>query len=340
MDKGVTLTIGIPTYNGSAFIRDALDSVIRQISGELSSKVDILVSDNGSTDGTPGIIKSYQESQPVRIHYTRNDVNIGYDRNVDKLFKNASGKFIWILADDDVLTDGALLKILELLGTNPGLKAVMVNFDKYDRTLQHVTDRVVIDGDKYCRDAETFLRGAKARYNLVSSLIFNKSAWNEENIDHMFGSNFIHVYVLFRLLLRGDSYIVHEPLIKMRMGSENSGTDGDSLLSIALDSGAIIRSMRKMGHRPDIIRWLFRDVRKYTFRTITVAKLLGIKKKSIVAKKLVANHNGLAVWFKYLPIIYCPDSLFRRLYFFKKGISSKTRVIERSIKGCFKKVNW
>ena len=62
MSNNTTLTIGIPTYNGSAHIREALDSVISQITDDLKDRVDILISDNASTDGIDDIIKMYQSS--------------------------------------------------------------------------------------------------------------------------------------------------------------------------------------------------------------------------------------------------------------------------------------
>ena len=78
MAQATTVTIGIPTYNGSAYIREALDSVISQITDDLKHRVDILVSDNASTDGIGDIIKMYQASYPVKIEYSRNNTNIGY----------------------------------------------------------------------------------------------------------------------------------------------------------------------------------------------------------------------------------------------------------------------
>lgn len=337
MAGSVRLTIGIPTYNGAAYIRNALDSVIRQVSGELSSQVDILISDNASTDETPEIIKSYQESQSVRIQYSRNIQNVGFDRNVDMLFKNASGQYIWLLADDDSLKDGALPLILDLLKQHQHLKVVLVNFDQYDRKLEQLVDQVTISEDIYCHDADTFLRNAKERYNLVSSLIIDKAAWNAEDLSMGMGLSFIHVYALLKIILHSDSYIVQQSLVNMRMGSANSGTSGDALLRIALDSGSIIRSMRNMGYDPEIIQWLLKDARRYIYDTIPIAKLSGLKNRSIAIKRLVSIQNSPTLWLKWVPVIICPDVIFRKLYFAKKSISSKTRIIERKLKEFIKK---
>jgi len=337
MEQPTTLTVGIPTYNGSAYIREALDSVISQITDDLMHRVDILVSDNASTDGINDIIKMYQASYPVKIEYSRNNTNIGYDRNVDMLFKKASGKYVWLLGDDDVWKEGALLYVLKLLDTYPSIKAVQINFEHYDRKLERLVHYTEISEDSFCHDAETFLRKGKGKYGNLSSLVLSRAAWNAEDLSFGFGLKFIHVYGLMKILLRGDSYIVHEPLVKVRLVPPTYLTDGDSLLGIALDSGTIVHSMKKMGYDPSIIRWLIRDTRRYTFYTIPNAKLVGLKNKSIAARRLIKIHNSPALWLKWLPVIFCPDSIFKHLYPLKKRISSKTRNIERVLKGYLKK---
>lgn len=332
MINGATLTIGIPTYNGSAYIRSTLDSVIKQIPDDLKQRVDILVSDNASTDEIPEIVKAYQNSQSVRIQYSRNDTNVGYDRNVDMLFKKASGQYVWMLGDDDVLKDEAISQVLNILDLHHNLKVVQINFDCYDRKFENLLTPASKSVDLLCNDADSFLLHSNGRYGQVSSLVINKEAWNREDLTKGQGSNFIHVYALFRILLRGNSYIINRPLINIRMGSENFGTSGDSLLSIALSTGAIFNSLKELGYSSNMVKLLIKPARRYAYDTILIAKLAGLKNKRWAVKKLVGVYNGPLLWFKWIPVILCPDSIFKKLYFLKKGVSSKTRIIERKLK--------
>lgn len=147
-------------------------------------------------------------------------------------------------------------------------------------------------------------------------------------------------YVLFKIILSGDSYIEKQPLVKVRDGSEHfvKHGDGDALLRIALASGELYCSMKAMGYDPKIIRWHLRADRRYVYDAIPRAKLWGIKDKLAAAKKLVAVHNSPELWIRWIPLIFCcPDPIFRRLYVFKKGVSSKTRVIERTLKKLLRK---
>lgn len=338
MRDSTTLTIGIPTYNGSAYIRTALDSVTTQLDPALNTRVDILISDNGSTDETPGIISEYQKIHPdIRIHYSRNPVNLGYDKNVDMLFKKAAGRYVWLLADDDALKEDALRTAMRVLDSNDHLMAALVNFDTFDRALENVVTRSQPREDLLCHDAEAFLLNSNGSYGQVSSLILSRDAWNAEDLSYGFGSNFIHMFALFKILLRGDSYIINRPLLNVRLGSENFGTSGDALLSIALSTGALFNAMPAMGYGARIIRTLRSPARRYAYDTILIAKLLGIAHKAAIVKKLIATHNSPALWIKYIPIIFFPDAMFKRMYYIKKGISAKTRVWERVLKTWLKR---
>lgn len=341
MTTAPLLTIGIPTFNGARRIGHTLESVLKQLPKELESQVDILVSDNASTDDTSAIIQAFQARHSVRITYSKNNENLGYDRNVDMLFKKASGKYVWMLGDDDVLREGALQRVLALLKQHPGLKAVQVNFDKYDPALDHIVEQVQIPDDLYCDNAESFLLNSRGRYGAISALIIDRDAWNSEDVSGGVGTQVMHMWGLCKVLLNGDSFLIKEPLIKVRDGSQKavSHGDGDSLLTIALASGMLYHAMKDMGYSTKLVDWYLRDDRPYVYDAIPRAKFWGIKDKGSVARKLIHVHNSPVLWLKYMPIIYCPDAIFRKLYTFKKSVSSRTRGIERALKRLIRKTS-
>jgi glycosyltransferase involved in cell wall biosynthesis len=92
----VLVSIGLPIYNGAAHMRRALDSLLAQTHRNL----EIVISDNASTDDTTAICREYMARDP-RIVYSRNDVNIGGLRNFDKVVRLARGDyFMWAAHDD------------------------------------------------------------------------------------------------------------------------------------------------------------------------------------------------------------------------------------------------
>jgi putative sugar O-methyltransferase len=90
------LTIGMPVYNGAAKIAAALDSLLAQSFADF----DIVISDNGSTDGTPSVCEGYTARDP-RVRYVRQLKNLGPQMNFRfVLFEAHTPYFMWAAADD------------------------------------------------------------------------------------------------------------------------------------------------------------------------------------------------------------------------------------------------
>ena len=100
------VSICIPVFNGSAFIREAIDSALNQT----YQHIEIVISDNASTDDTPLIIKSFPNPQ---IKYFRNDINVGSIKNFNICLKKASGTFFLLLPHDDRLPLNAVQSYLD-----------------------------------------------------------------------------------------------------------------------------------------------------------------------------------------------------------------------------------
>lgn len=105
------LSICIPTYNRLADLKVCLVSVFGAIDAVgRKDTFEILVSDNASDDGTGDYIKSLTKySDSYNLIAWTNETNIGAIRNVKKLLGSASGKYVFMLTDDDYLMPNALL---------------------------------------------------------------------------------------------------------------------------------------------------------------------------------------------------------------------------------------
>ena len=112
----IKLSICIPTYNRAALIGKTLESIIAQATGD----VEIVVSDNASTDNTAEVIKGFTAKFP-RLVYVQQEINKGADANFMNVVSNASGEYCWLLGSDDVMKAGALRKVLEELSAAPAV---------------------------------------------------------------------------------------------------------------------------------------------------------------------------------------------------------------------------
>ena len=90
------VSIGVPVFNGENGLSVALDSLLDQDYPNL----EIIISDNASTDGTPEICKKYVEKDS-RVKYSRSDVNHGGIWNYNRVFQFSTGKYFMLAAHDD-----------------------------------------------------------------------------------------------------------------------------------------------------------------------------------------------------------------------------------------------
>lgn len=120
------LSICIPAYNGGAYLRNVLMALLPQ-AAMTGSLVEVVVSDDGSSDNTQDLISLLRGQFLFR--YVRNFSNIGMAPNiVNCLTKLSSGKFVWIWSQHCLLAHGALERVVGLLKTHEDLDAFYVNF--------------------------------------------------------------------------------------------------------------------------------------------------------------------------------------------------------------------
>ncbi|MBU6441162.1 MAG: glycosyltransferase [Betaproteobacteria bacterium] len=133
---GLTLTIGIPTWNRAETLRDCVERIAPQVA-PLAGQVEILVADNASPDETPEVLASLAARHPF-LRFVRNASNVGADGNYIRLLEAARGRYLWLFGDDDFIGDDAVMHVLEAIDTlRPAL--ILTNFLYCDsrRQLRH-----------------------------------------------------------------------------------------------------------------------------------------------------------------------------------------------------------
>ena len=97
-ENQILLSICVPTYNRASFLEVCLINLVDQIQDDMP--VEILVSDNFSTDNSLEVASKY-ESLPF-FKLIKQETNIGPMRNgLELISKHAKGKFCWFVGDDD-----------------------------------------------------------------------------------------------------------------------------------------------------------------------------------------------------------------------------------------------
>ena len=126
------VSVGIPTYNRRPLLERAIRSVLDQDYPEL----DLVVSDNASSDDSESALRALASADP-RLRYERARENRGHAVNFRRVFELARGDYFMWLSDDDEITPGYIRRCVEELEADPGLVGVGGR-GRYHREGEHV----------------------------------------------------------------------------------------------------------------------------------------------------------------------------------------------------------
>lgn len=109
----ISLSILIPTYNRANKLLRLLKALESEIAWlKLDSQIQVLVSDNASSDETFRVMTDFSTSI-FQLKYFRQPQNLKFDGNVKFLYEKAQTDYVWFISDDDIPLSGAILTILK-----------------------------------------------------------------------------------------------------------------------------------------------------------------------------------------------------------------------------------
>jgi glycosyltransferase involved in cell wall biosynthesis len=318
----ILLTIGVPTFNGAKTINHTIDSIISQFDNFAISKIEILVSDNKSTDSTLNIINKYKLLYPDNFRIVINQKNdLKLDGNLLNLFNLANGKFVWILSDDDVLEKNSIDYILKIIENYKNdLAVIMTNYSECDYQLEYkkIRYREEIYEDVYCEKGDDFFIKSRMLFGLISSLIINRQSWLNSNLKQYIGLNSLHIGALIQILNREKSFIVSKKLVKFRMDTENTeprwGENGTFIIVI-YQLIQMWHSMKFLNYKKKTMNYIIDNNYKNNYFMIALAKAKGLKdtKKAFIEMKKCYKHKKF-FWIWDVPLLFIPNIFYEILY--------------------------
>lgn len=117
------ISIIVPVYNSGSFLKEALDSCLRQ----QYQNLELIISDDGSQDNSVEIAEKWLEENQnsfVRVKLVQQEKNLGVRDNTNFLINEADGEYIKLLEGDDILVDGAIKKLHDFVVSDPEIKFV------------------------------------------------------------------------------------------------------------------------------------------------------------------------------------------------------------------------
>ncbi|MDR1562529.1 MAG: glycosyltransferase [Dysgonamonadaceae bacterium] len=110
-DNNTRVSIAMATYNGERYLRQQLDSILRQT----HSDFELVICDDCSTDSTWSILQEYLVKDP-RLHCYKNEQNLGYRKNFEKAINLCQSDYIAFCDQDDIWLEYHLETLLATIG--------------------------------------------------------------------------------------------------------------------------------------------------------------------------------------------------------------------------------
>ena len=213
-----SLSICIATRNRSQYIGETLDRILEQCGPD----IEIVVVDGASTDDTDTIVSQRAAEHPG-LRYLPQTENSGVDGDFDKAVQFSLGEYCWLMSDDDLMVPGAIARVLEICNDQPDAIIVDAEVRTADMTETLISSRLGFTGERHYteKDADRLLAECGQHLTFIGALVVRRELWVSRERTPYYGSEFVHVGVLFQAPLSRGAVALGEPLLRIRYGVGN-----------------------------------------------------------------------------------------------------------------------
>lgn len=310
--KHILLTIAIPTFNGSATLLQAVESAKAEIENCKRTDVNLEVFDNASTGLSKEILNSLMLPQGSIIHTSQD--NVGYDANVKRAVELSQGRFVKILADDDMLADGSILRHLKAIQEEPDLAFIVSDFAKYSGDMNKELEPPFLQKQfEGLHHGEEGLKLTQGRFGQVSSLTFNKRLFAGTEMNAGLGTNYIHVFAVYKLARKNPFHIATGNNVLVRDGSPNFSSSVEKMISTPVQGLGAIKNLRSDGYSKTFVDREYRVQAKYIAGLIAFGKLNKVKGLLSLVSYTFGILGARAYLFVAVLVLFVPPSVLRGL---------------------------
>ncbi len=208
----------IATYNGEKFIKEQIDSILNQT----YQNIQLIISDDASTDKTREILKQYEQNEKIKIFYQ--EENLGYLKNFEFLLNKVESNLYMLSDQDDVWKREKIEKSVEKL-QKENLDLVFGDLEVVDENLNTLY-KSFAKYKKFDKKIKKCIGSYKLQYLyncMTGCTILSKKKYLNKILPFPTTSKYmVHDYWIgFIVSLYGKVGYLKEPYIKYRQHGEN-----------------------------------------------------------------------------------------------------------------------
>ncbi len=293
--------------------------------------MEVLVSDNGSSDDTYRILKEYESShKELRIH--RHEQNIGGDENFYYLVQHAVGKYIWIFGDDDKMEPLALSQIM--VHTKKDYDAIILNFSTWSHDFKEMLKKSYYGGKKiqFFQLRDIILRNFGLKLGFISSVIVKRSLFLKTSYQcylEFIGYGWAFLYAIYNGLNKNCN-VLYLPQSLVCYRGNNVQAFGDRVLwykYFAIGSSVLFEKLRELGYSSRSVYRAEKSVLiTYILHDISHRKRKNQNLKGILKTIFPLYRGQYFFWFVILPLLLSPRFMVHSVH---KAVIIARKVIKK-----------
>ena len=221
------VSIGIPSYNHEKYISQTIDSILNQTFQDF----EIIITDDGSSDNTVDVIKSFSDNRIKLFVFEKNQ---GACKALNNCIINSKGEYFANISSDDVWEPDKLEKQVKFLDENPLIPAVFTKVKIIDENGKPFKNKNHFYSDIFeqkNRSRSSWLNKFFYQGNCVChpSLLIKKDVYDKIGLYNELMANIPDFDMWVRLCLKYDFHILDEKLTKFRVRDDEYNVSGDKI---------------------------------------------------------------------------------------------------------------
>ncbi len=208
-------SVCIPAYNRASHLPALLDSILAQ---DFDGWECVIAEDDSRERAQiRAVAEGYVARAPGRIRYTENSHTLGYDGNFRQLVSLATGEYIFMMGNDDVVAPGAFRAAADALAAHPGAGALLRAYACFRGTPDNI-----VQVNRYYAGPCTFPAGASAvlafyrRYVVFSGIVLHRDSCAALATDRWDGTLFYQHWLVANILCQRDGLYIPDLLALFR----------------------------------------------------------------------------------------------------------------------------
>lgn len=194
------ISVCIPSYNRARQLGQLLNSVISQSFKDY----EILIVEDKSPerDKIRNIVKEFIKKNPtIDINYHENAKNLGYDKNLRKLFELSKGKYCLTLGNDDLLAPNALYEINRIIKSFPNVGVILRSYSVFKESPENIVqNHIYSKKELFFTPSSESISFAFRRSVVMSGMVYHRGAALETKTDIFDGTLLYQLHVVCQIL--------------------------------------------------------------------------------------------------------------------------------------------